>query len=103
MAQVTVGAGGRITIPRAVREQAGMPEGTCLDIEVTPQGVLLRAPWPEGRDPDQWWFWTEEWQKGEREVDEAIARGELLGPFTDEEFEELLDQIDRECSEQGEQ
>ncbi|MGH2957139.1 MAG: hypothetical protein ACRDL6_09110 [Solirubrobacterales bacterium] len=31
----------------------------------------------EGRiDPDQAWFWTREWQEGEREVDESIARGE---------------------------
>ncbi|MGH7866067.1 MAG: hypothetical protein ACREP9_00205 [Candidatus Dormibacteraceae bacterium] len=27
-------------------------------------------------DPDQAWFWTPEWQAGEREVDEALARGE---------------------------
>jgi hypothetical protein len=26
--------------------------------------------------PDQWWFWTPEWQEGEREIDEARARGE---------------------------
>lgn len=25
---------------------------------------------------DQQWFWSEEWQAGEREVDEQIARGE---------------------------
>jgi hypothetical protein len=28
------------------------------------------------RDPDQWWFWTPEWQAGEREVDEQLTRGE---------------------------
>ena len=25
---------------------------------------------------DQLWFWTPEWQKKEREVDEALARGD---------------------------
>ena len=25
---------------------------------------------------DQFWFWTPEWQKKEREVDEALARGD---------------------------
>lgn len=29
----------------------------------------------------QEWFWAEEWQKGEREADEAIANGEIVGPF----------------------
>ena len=27
------------------------------------------------------WFWSEEWQKGEQEADEAIANGETVGPF----------------------
>jgi hypothetical protein len=27
-------------------------------------------------DPDQSWFWTEEWQAGEREADAQIAAGE---------------------------
>jgi len=26
---------------------------------------------------DQAWFWTPEWQAGEREADEQIARGEI--------------------------
>lgn len=26
-------------------------------------------------DPDQSWFWTEEWQAGEREVDEHLRHG----------------------------
>jgi hypothetical protein len=32
-------------------------------------------------DPDQAWFWTEEWQKLEREADEAVRAGKLYGPF----------------------
>lgn len=31
--------------------------------------------------PDQKWFTSEEWQKGEQEADEAIANGEVVGPF----------------------
>lgn len=26
-------------------------------------------------DPDQWWFWTPEWQAGERQADEDIRLG----------------------------
>ena len=28
-------------------------------------------------EPDQTYFWTEEWQKGEREADEDIAAGRV--------------------------
>jgi hypothetical protein len=38
------------------------------------------------REPDQAWFWTEEWQAGEREASEQIARGEVTTYMSDEEF-----------------
>ena len=31
---------------------------------------------------DQEWFWTEEWQGMEKEADEAIKKGETIGPFS---------------------
>jgi len=32
-------------------------------------------------DPDQAWWWVEEWQKGEREAEKDIKEGRLYGPF----------------------
>lgn len=29
-------------------------------------------------DPDQAWYWTDEWQAKEREVDQSVPRGEVL-------------------------
>lgn len=39
-------------------------------------------------DSSQSWFWTEEWQAGEREVDAHIAAGEI------EEFDSIDDMFD---------
>jgi hypothetical protein len=36
--------------------------------------------------PDQAWFWTLEWQRKEREADEAIAEGRAVGFDSDEAF-----------------
>lgn len=33
---------------------------------------------PKGVPKDQGWFWTSEWQAGEKEVDKALARGEYV-------------------------
>lgn len=33
-------------------------------------------------DKDQAWWWTEEWQKGEREAEKEVRDGKLLGPFS---------------------
>jgi hypothetical protein len=46
-----------------------------------------------GRDDDQAWFWTEEWQAGERQVDEDIAAGRTIGPFYS--AEEMFDALDK--------
>ena len=32
-------------------------------------------------DREDAWFWSKEWQEKEREADEAIAKGEVIGPF----------------------
>ena len=37
-------------------------------------------------DPDQWWFWTPEWQQKEREADEDLAAGRTTRYDSDEEF-----------------
>jgi hypothetical protein len=46
-------------------------------------------------NPEQAWFWTEEWQAGEREVDREIAAGRLI-TGTPETFDAALEAVDRE-------
>lgn len=41
--------------------------------------------------PDQAWFWTKEWQAGEREADEDIRLGRYTEYATIEEFIASLD------------
>jgi hypothetical protein len=44
-------------------------------------------------DPEHQWFWTEEWQAGEREADREIAAGDVSGPMSGEEFLAELDTL----------
>ena len=41
-------------------------------------------------NPDQAWFWTEEWQAGERAVDARLAAGVAERPYTEEELDAAL-------------
>jgi len=55
-------------------------------------------PWTaasSGRPADQAWFWTPEWQAGEREVDEAIAAGRTTFFGSAEEFLAALGNFDQ--------
>ena len=70
MSLVRVTENYQITIPTSVCEKLGISSSDYLEIVETPEGVLFK---PQKLDSDAW-FWAEEWQKKEREADEAIAR-----------------------------
>lgn len=65
---------GQITLPSKVRQLFHIKEGDDLMFYTNKQGQLVVQPAPE-IDPDQVWFWSEHWQKMEREVDEDYAAG----------------------------
>lgn len=52
-------------------------------------------------NPDQAWFWTEEWQAGEREVDRDAAAGRVTTCATLEEFDAVLDALDAQRTDAG--
>ena len=54
-------------------------------MEVTSDGILLRPCFQQ--DEDQWWYWTDEWQAGERRITGDRAAGRR-GPMfaSGEEF-----------------
>ena len=74
MASTRLRSDGRVTIPKPLRHAVGLCEGDELGTEVAGDGILLRPRQP--RDPEQWWYWTEEWQAKEREMEVDLARGQ---------------------------
>ena len=62
------------------------------DNAVEGAGVLLRGIIKGPIDADQAWFWTPEWQAGEREADAEIAAGRRTRYRGDEEFLAALDE-----------
>lgn len=73
-ARVTVRAKGQVTLPPAVRDALHVAEGDQVEISVNAHGdVTLRGM--RTVPTDQAWFWTPEWQEGEREADDEIRHG----------------------------
>jgi hypothetical protein len=65
------------------------------DSAVDGAGVLLRGIIKGPIDPDQAWFWTPEWQRGEREAEPEKAAGHSTRYRSDEEFLAALDERSR--------
>jgi antitoxin PrlF len=91
MARTTLRGRGQVTLPAEVREALNAQEGDELEFEVVEPGivqvrVLHLIP------HDQAWFWTREWQTGEREASEDIAAGRLSEVYKD--MGDMFDDMD---------
>jgi bifunctional DNA-binding transcriptional regulator/antitoxin component of YhaV-PrlF toxin-antitoxin module len=85
---VRVGAKHQVTIPHRISRALKLKKGDHLlmrlvggRVEMVPVSLIPK---------DQLWFWTPEWQKKEREVDEALARGEFKETDSVDELLHLL-------------
>ena len=79
---------GQITLPEAVRKAARLSEGDYLEVSVEEGAIVMR---PKTLiDAEQAWFWNADWQKGEREASEDIARGRVRRSDGADEFIESL-------------
>jgi AbrB family looped-hinge helix DNA binding protein len=81
---------GQITLPDSIRRAANLAEGDYVSISVSGGAIVMRPK--KLIDADQAWFWTEEWQKGEREASEDIAAGRTRRSESAKEFLETLDE-----------
>lgn len=82
---LTVRKNAQITLPAGIRKKAHIEEGDILEAEVRGDEIVLTPK--KLIDKSQAWFWTEEWQKGEREADADIAAGRV------KEFDNVEDLI----------
>jgi antitoxin MazE len=71
----------QITIPTNMRKKLKIAEGDYMEVEQENDAIVLKPV--KMVHPDQAYFFTQEWQKGEAEADKDVARGDLLGPFAD--------------------
>jgi AbrB family looped-hinge helix DNA binding protein len=79
---------GQVTLPREVRVALGVEEGDEIVFTMTERGVYVRGM--KLVPADQAWFWTPEWQEGEREASEQIARGDYETYGSRDEFFDAL-------------
>jgi bifunctional DNA-binding transcriptional regulator/antitoxin component of YhaV-PrlF toxin-antitoxin module len=67
------------TLPGEVRSALDVEDADEVAFVDTGRGIVVCPA-------DQAWYWTHEWQAGEREADEEIARGETRFFGSTEEF-----------------
>jgi antitoxin PrlF len=88
----------QITVPPEVREALGIQEGDEVQFQISDDGSVSVIGTTTVRvRKDQAWFWTAEWQAGEREVDAEIKAGGPRKIYTD--VDEMFDDMERRIAE----
>ncbi|MGH3505022.1 MAG: AbrB/MazE/SpoVT family DNA-binding domain-containing protein [Nocardioidaceae bacterium] len=76
MNHATLRPKGQLTLPAEVRNALHISAGDGVNFTIESDGrVVLTGT--KTIAADQAWFWTQEWQEGEREASEQVARGEV--------------------------
>jgi AbrB family looped-hinge helix DNA binding protein len=84
MARTTIRERGQLTLPSEVRRDAHLEPGDSVDVELVPEGILLRPR--KEIDSTQAWFWTPRWQAMEAEATADIDAGRTEVFKTGEDF-----------------
>ena len=76
---IHVGSKHQLTLPKEIVRKARLSRGDALEVVCRGDEIILR---PQIHVPrGQAYFWTKEWQAGERETEEDIKAGRIHGPF----------------------
>ena len=79
MTVIHVGRKNQVTLPKEVLDRSHLEPGDPLEVVYENDQIILR---PQVHVPrDQVYFWTPEWQAGEREAEKDIREGRVRGPF----------------------
>jgi AbrB family looped-hinge helix DNA binding protein len=69
----------QITLPQSLRKKFNLDVGDYVEMDRQNGNIVLKPV--KLIHPDQEYFYTKEWQKGEAEADRDIERGAVVGPF----------------------
>jgi len=69
----------QITLPQILRKMLNLDVGDYMEMDKQDGNIILKPV--KLIHPDQEYFYTREWQKGEAEADRDIEKGDVVGPF----------------------
>ena len=93
--RVTLRKRGQCTLPKTIMDALNLHEGDSFDLEVDNNGKVTLVPLIQ-IPADQAWFWSEKWQKEEKEAEQDIEKGRIHSFTNVEAAFNWLDSEDQE-------
>lgn len=69
----------QLTLPSSLRKILNIEEGDFVEAKVKDNKLVLKPR--KLIDADQTWFWSKEWQKGEKQAEKDIKEGKISPSF----------------------
>ena len=69
----------QITLPAGIRRLLNIEEGDFMEAEIKDSKIILKPR--KLIDADQAWFWSKEWQRGEKQAEKDIKEGRISPSF----------------------
>ncbi len=91
----TIQARGVLALPAEIRRRHGLEPGSQVEVVERADGVIELHP-VVIVPASQAWFWSERWQRMEREADREVARGEAVVLADADALVAHLDALDAE-------
>lgn len=73
--KLTLKKRGQVTIPKSIREILDLDEDDQLEVVIEDGKIIMQPVVTIAKD--QAWFWSPEWQKGEREAEQDIMNNRV--------------------------
>jgi antitoxin MazE len=91
---ITLQQRGLLALPKRLRARFGLDRpGAQVEVVEREDGVIELHPLV-AVPAEQAWFWTQRWQRMEREVDEHVDRGELTTFDSSDDFLSSLEKVE---------
>ena len=91
---ITVQQRGLLALPKRLRTRFGLDRpGAQVEVIERDDGVIELHPLV-AVPAEQSWFWTERWQRMEREVDEHVDQGETTTFESSDDFLSSLEKVE---------
>lgn len=88
--KITLRKRGQFTLPKNFMEELDLHEGDSFELRLE-DGKIVLVPLVQ-IPADQSWFWSDEWQAGEREAEEHIRNGNVSAKM---DLDDMMGHLDR--------
>ncbi len=91
MIKAKLGKRSQLVLPKAIVDSLKLEEGVEFEVKVVDGRIVMEPMLSIPRS--QAWFWTERWQRAEKEAEDDVRGGRISTIASEEDLKSYLDRL----------